>query len=60
MVFPPLLHRLQVKYFNPTIMALARHAPGFATKTGGRRSAVAAESHFHVVYDIRTTLNLRI
>jgi deazaflavin-dependent oxidoreductase (nitroreductase family) len=30
MVFPPLLHRFQVKYFNPMIMPLARHAPGFA------------------------------
>jgi deazaflavin-dependent oxidoreductase (nitroreductase family) len=45
MVFPPLLHRLQVKYFNPAIMPLARRSPGFAIiKHRGRKSGKPYET----------------
>jgi deazaflavin-dependent oxidoreductase (nitroreductase family) len=45
MVFPPLLHRLQVRYLNPVIMPLARHAPGFAiVKHRGRTSGKPYET----------------
>jgi deazaflavin-dependent oxidoreductase (nitroreductase family) len=45
MVFPPFLHRLQVRYFNPMIMPLARRSPGFAIiKHRGRKSGKPYET----------------
>jgi deazaflavin-dependent oxidoreductase (nitroreductase family) len=45
MIFPPLVHRLQVKYFNPMIMPLARRSPGFAiVKHRGRVSGKPYET----------------
>jgi deazaflavin-dependent oxidoreductase (nitroreductase family) len=45
MVFPPFLHRMQVKYFNPMIMPLARRSPGFAiVKHRGRKSGKPYET----------------
>ena len=39
MIFPPVVERLQVKYFNPMIKPIARFLPGMATiKHRGRKS----------------------
>jgi hypothetical protein len=57
MVFPPLLHRLQVKYFNPTIMPLARHAPGFATMTAATKKKEGDGCSFSNFVSNRGALN---
>ena len=45
MIFPPAVHRFQVKYFNPMIMPLARRSPGFAiVKHRGRTSGKPYET----------------
>jgi deazaflavin-dependent oxidoreductase (nitroreductase family) len=45
MVFPPLVERLQVKYFNPMIKPFARYLPGMATiKHRGRKSGKPYET----------------
>jgi deazaflavin-dependent oxidoreductase (nitroreductase family) len=45
MIFPPVVERLQVKYFNPMIKPIARFLPGMATiKHRGRKSGKAYET----------------
>jgi hypothetical protein len=45
MIFPPLVERLQVKYFNPMIKPIARFLPGMATiKHRGRKSGKPYET----------------
>lgn len=45
MIFPPMVERLQVKYFNPMIKPIARFLPGMATiKHRGRKSGKAYET----------------
>jgi deazaflavin-dependent oxidoreductase (nitroreductase family) len=45
MVFPPVVERLQVKYFNPMIKPIARYLPGMATiKHRGRKSGKGYET----------------
>jgi deazaflavin-dependent oxidoreductase (nitroreductase family) len=45
MIFPPLVERLQVKYFNPMIKPIARFLPGMATiKHRGRKSGKSYET----------------
>jgi deazaflavin-dependent oxidoreductase (nitroreductase family) len=45
MVFPPLVERLQIKYFNPMIKPFARFMPGMATiKHRGRKSGKTYET----------------
>jgi deazaflavin-dependent oxidoreductase (nitroreductase family) len=45
MVFPPLVERLQVKYFNPMVKPFARFLPGMATiKHRGRKSGKPYET----------------
>jgi deazaflavin-dependent oxidoreductase (nitroreductase family) len=45
MIFPPLVERLQVKYFNPMVKPFARFLPGMATiKHRGRKSGKPYET----------------
>jgi deazaflavin-dependent oxidoreductase (nitroreductase family) len=45
MIFPPVVERLQVKYFNPMIKPIARFLPGMATiKHRGRKSGKPYET----------------
>jgi deazaflavin-dependent oxidoreductase (nitroreductase family) len=45
MIFPPLVERLQVKYFNPVVKPIARFLPGMATiKHRGRKSGKPYET----------------
>lgn len=45
MVFPPVVERLQIKYFNPVIKPVARYLPGMATITHhGRKSGKPYET----------------
>jgi deazaflavin-dependent oxidoreductase (nitroreductase family) len=45
MIFPPLLDRLQVKYFNPMVKPFARFLPGMSTiKHRGRKSGKPYET----------------
>jgi deazaflavin-dependent oxidoreductase (nitroreductase family) len=45
MIFPPVVERLQVKYFNPMIKPIARFLPGMATiKHRGRKSGKAYQT----------------
>jgi len=45
MIFPPVVERLQVKYFNPMIKPIARFLPGMATiKHRGRKSGKTYET----------------
>ena len=45
MVFPPLIHRLQVKYMNPVVKKVARFLPSFAViEHRGRKSGKQYET----------------
>jgi deazaflavin-dependent oxidoreductase (nitroreductase family) len=45
MVFPPLVERLQIKYFNPMMKPIARYLPTFAVvKHRGRTSGTEYET----------------
>ena len=45
MVFPPLVERLQIKYFNPIVKPIARYLPTFAVvKHRGRTSGTEYET----------------
>jgi hypothetical protein len=45
MIYPPVVERLQVKYFNPMIKPIARFLPGMATiKHRGRKSGKPYET----------------
>ena len=45
MVFPPLVERLQIKYFNPLVRPFARYLPGMATiRHRGRKSGKQYET----------------
>jgi deazaflavin-dependent oxidoreductase (nitroreductase family) len=45
MVFPPLVERLQIKYFNPIMKPIARYLPTFAVvKHRGRTSGTEYET----------------
>jgi deazaflavin-dependent oxidoreductase (nitroreductase family) len=45
MVFPPLVERLQIKYFNPMMKLIARYLPTFAiVKHRGRKSGQEYET----------------
>ena len=45
MVFPPVVERLQIKYFNPMVKPIARFLPGMATiKHRGRKSGKPYET----------------
>jgi deazaflavin-dependent oxidoreductase (nitroreductase family) len=45
MVFPPLVERLQIKYFNPMVKPIARYVPTFAVvKHRGRTSGTEYET----------------
>ncbi len=45
MVFPPLVERLQIKYFNPMMKPIARYLPTFAVvKHRGRTSGTGYET----------------
>ncbi|HJT93239.1 MAG TPA: nitroreductase family deazaflavin-dependent oxidoreductase [Mycobacterium sp.] len=45
MIFPPVVERLQIKYFNPMIKPIARFLPGMATiKHRGRKSGKPYET----------------
>jgi deazaflavin-dependent oxidoreductase (nitroreductase family) len=45
MIFPPVVERLQIKYFNPIIKPIARFLPGMATvKHRGRKSGKPYET----------------
>ena len=45
MVFPPLVERLQIKYFNPVMKPIARYLPTFAVvKHRGRTSGTEYET----------------
>jgi deazaflavin-dependent oxidoreductase (nitroreductase family) len=45
MVFPPLVHRLQVKYVNPVVKKVARFLPSFAViEHRGRKSGKPYET----------------
>ncbi|HET6732759.1 nitroreductase family deazaflavin-dependent oxidoreductase [Mycobacterium sp.] len=45
MIFPPVVERLQIKYFNPMVKPIARFLPGMATiKHRGRKSGKPYET----------------
>ena len=45
MVFPSLVERLQIKYFNPIVKPIARYLPTFAVvKHRGRKSGTEYET----------------
>ena len=45
MIFPPVVERLQIKYFNPMVKPVARFLPGMATiKHRGRKSGKPYET----------------
>ena len=45
MIFPPVVERLQVKYFNPMVKPIARFLPGMSTiKHRGRKSGKPYET----------------
>jgi hypothetical protein len=49
MVFPPLVERLQIKYFNPMMKPIARYLPTFAVvKHRGRTSGTEYETVVNV------------